>query len=346
MKVLLTGHDGYIGTVTSAALRAAGHEVVGLDAGLFAGCDLGPQPPAVPGVGGVDGRLDVRDVTVDMLRGLDAVVHLAALSNDPLGHLDEDLTFAINHRASVALAMAARAAGVERFVFASSCSLYGAAGDAHLDETADFAPITAYGASKVRTELDVRPLADDDFSPTFMRNATVYGASPRLRGDVVVNNLTAIAFATGEVLLKSDGTPWRPLVHVADVARSIVAVLAAPREVVHAQSFNVGRTGENYRISEVAELVRDIVPGTTVTYADGAGPDPRCYRVDCSKLASLVPDAVPRLSVADGVRELLAAFAEHGMTMGDLEGPRFTRLARITELRAAGRLDGALRWTG
>lgn len=344
MRVLLTGHDGYIGTVASEALRAAGHEVLGLDAGLFAGCGLAEPPPAPPTPTGAD-RIDVRDVTPDMLRGIDAVVHLAALSNDPLGTLDEDLTYAINHRASVQLARAARDAGVERFVFASSCSLYGAAGDAHLDETAGFAPITAYGASKVRTEQDVAPLASDDFSPTFMRNATVFGASPRLRGDVVVNNLTAVAFATGHVLMKSDGTPWRPLVHVRDVARSIVAVLAAPREAVHAQSFNVGRTEENYRISEVAEIVREHVPGTRITYADGAGPDPRCYRVDCSKLAAVVPDAVPRLTVADGVRELLEAFAEHGMTQEDLEGPRYTRLARITALRDAGELDPALRWT-
>lgn len=345
MRVLLTGHEGYIGAVAGAALRGAGHEVVGLDAGFFAGCDLGAPPSPLPPLGAAAPR-DVRDVMPDMLRGLDAVVHLAALSNDPLGRLDEDLTHAVNHRASVALAAAAKAAGVERFVFASSCSLYGAAGDAHLDEDAAFAPITAYGASKVHTEIDVRPMADDGFSPTFMRNATVYGASPRLRGDVVVNNLTALAFTTGRVLMMSDGTPWRPLVHVADVARSIVAVLAAPREAVHAQSFNVGRTEENYRISEVAEIVRQHVPGTTIAYAEGAGPDPRCYRVDCSKLASLVPDAVPRLTVADGVRELLAAFTAHGMTLAHLEGPRFTRLARITQLRESGRIDAALRWTG
>ena len=340
MRVLVTGHEGYIGAVMTEVLAAAGHEVVGLDSGLYAGCDLGPAPAPVPVIG-----RDVRDVTADDLRGIDGVVHLAAISNDPIGQLNPDVTYAINHRASVRLAELAREAGASRFVFASSCSLYGAGGgDGLLDEGADFLPVTAYGESKVFGERDIAPLATDDFSPTFMRNATVYGASPRLRGDVVVNNLTGIAFATGKVVLKSDGSPWRPLVHVRDVCRVAAAILAAPRDRIHNLAVNVGRSSENYRIREVAEIVHDAIPGSSLTIADGAGPDLRNYRVDCSLLERLLPEAVPTMTVADGVQELLAWFRDHGLTAADLEGPRFTRLARISELADGGRLDDELRW--
>lgn len=340
MRVLVTGHEGYIGAVMTEVLAAAGHEVVGLDSGLYAGCDLGPAPAPVPVIG-----RDVRDVTADDLRGIDGVVHLAAISNDPIGQLNPDVTYAINHRASVRLAELAREAGASRFVFASSCSLYGAGGgDGLLDEGADFLPVTAYGESKVFGERDIAPLATDDFSPTFMRNATVYGASPRLRGDVVVNNLTGIAFATGKVVLKSDGSPWRPLVHVRDVCRVAAAILAAPRDRIHNLAVNVGRSSENYRIREVAEIVHEAIPGSSLTIADGAGPDLRNYRVDCSLLERLLPEAVPTMTVADGVQELLAWFRDHGLTAADLEGPRFTRLARISELAGGGRLDDDLRW--
>ena len=340
MRVLVTGHEGYIGAVMTGVLADAGHEVGGLDTGLYAGCDLGPGPAAVPVIGH-----DVRDVTVDDLRGVDAVVHLAAISNDPIGQLNPDVTYAINHRASVRLAELAREAGASRFVFASSCSLYGAGGgDGLLDESADFLPVTAYGESKVLGERDIAPPPTDDFSPTFMRNATVFGASPRLRGDVVVNNLTGIAFATGRVHLKSDGSPWRPLVHVRDVCRAAAAILAAPRDTIHNLAVNIGRSSENYRIREVAEIVHQAVPGSSLSFAEGAGPDLRDYRVDCGLLETLLPDAVPTMTVADGVAELLAEFATHGLTAEDLEGPRFTRLARISELADAGRLDHGLRW--
>lgn len=340
MKVLLTGSAGYIGAVAHEELRDAGHEVTGLDLGWYAGCDLGPGPEPLETI-----VADVRDVRDEQLRGFDAVVHLAAISNDPIGELNEDITYAINERASVSLAERARDAGVERFIFSSSCSLYGA-GDGFLDETADFAPVTAYGRSKVQAEMAIAPLADDDFSPTYMRNATVYGASPRLRGDVVVNNLTGVAFTTGRVHMMSDGTPWRPLLHVRDACRAIVAALAAPREVVHNQAINIGRTEENYRIGEVAEIVRDALTGTEITYADGAGPDLRDYRVDCGKLAALLPDGVPRHTVADGVAELTRAFETYGLDEGEIAGARFTRLRRIAELREAGRLGDDLRWTG
>ncbi len=340
MRVLLTGHEGYIGAVAGEVLREAGHEVVGLDLGWFRGCDLGPNP------GGDGPRRDVRDVTEADLEGIQGIVHLAAVSNDPIGQLNPDVTYAINHRASVRLAELAKKAGVERFVFFSSCSLYGSAGDNILDETAGFAPLTAYGESKVFAERDIAPLADDDFTPTFLRNATVFGASPRLRGDVVVNNLTGVAHTTGNIHMRSDGTPWRPLVHVRDVCRVAAAVLEAPRERVHNEAINVGRTDQNLRIFEVAEIVKAAIPGTEITFADDAGPDLRCYRVDCSKLVDLLPEAAPQMTVSDGVAELLAWFNRYGLADGAIDGSQFTRLRRIDELAAAGSIDSDLRWIG
>jgi nucleoside-diphosphate-sugar epimerase len=289
-------------------------------------------------------RLDLRDVQVDHLVGFDAVLHLAALSNDPLSDLDPELTYEINHRASVRLARLAKQAGVPRFLFSSSCSLYGAAGDDFLDERAAFNPVTAYGESKVLVERDVRPLADERFSPTFLRNATAYGVSPRLRGDLVVNNLVGYAYATGEVFIKSDGTPWRPLVHIRDISAAFIAVLHAPRELVHNESFNVGQTGENYRIREVADMVREVVPGSTVTYAANGGPDRRCYRVDCGKIARVLKDFRPRWTVRQGVEELYEAYRRHGLTLDDLQGARYMRIAHIRQLLGTGRIDHDLRW--
>jgi nucleoside-diphosphate-sugar epimerase len=319
-------------------LREAGHEVVGLDSGLFEDCDFRP-PDELPAL-----RLDLRDVEVDHLAGFAAVLHLAALSNDPLADLDPRLTYAINHQASVRLARLAKQAGVARFLFSSSCSLYGAAGDDFLDESADFNPVTAYGESKVLVERDVRPLADDSFSPTFLRNATAYGVSPRLRADLVVNNLVGYAFTTGEVLIKSDGTPWRPLVHIRDIARAFIAVLEAPRELIHNESFNVGQTAENYRISEVAEMVLAVVTGSKVTYAKGGGPDRRCYRVDSGKIARTLPAFRPSWTVRRGIEELYDAYRRNGLTLEDLQGARYNRVARIRGLLASGSLDASLRF--
>lgn len=339
MRVLLTGHQGYLGTVMAPVLTAAGHEVVGLDAGLFADCVLGPAPADPPGH-----RVDLRDITADHVAGVDAVIHLAALSNDPLGSLAPELTYDINHHASVRLARLARDAGVQRFLYASTCSVYGAAGgDELVGEDAPLRPVTPYAESKVRVEDDLHALSDGDFSPVYLRNATAFGFSPRLRADIVLNNLVGHALLSGEVLVLSDGTPWRPLVHAADIARAFAAALVAPRAAVHDRAFNIGSEINNVTVAEIAGQVAEAVSGSKVVITGETGADPRSYRVDFSRFRAAIPGFDCEWTVKRGALELADAYREHGLTREDFER-RFTRLAVLRAASDAGAVDDTLRW--
>ena len=327
MRVLLTGHKGYIGTILVPMLLDAGHDVVGLDNDLFRRCTFKEGMVDIPEV-----IKDVRDVDASDVEGFDAVLHLAGLSNDPLGDFNPEITYQINHQASVRLAELSKQAGVERFVFSSSCSNYGAAGDDLLNEGSANNPVTPYGESKVFVERDLSKMADGSFTPTYLRNATAYGVSPRLRFDLVLNNLVAWAYCTKQVYLKSDGTPWRPVVHIEDISRAFVAALHAPRDVVHNQAFNIGRNEENYRIREIAEIVAETVPDCRIEYAPDAGPDLRCYRVDCSKAIDMLPEFEPQWTVRKGAQELYDVYQQVGLTLDEFEGTRFSRIAHLRSL--------------
>jgi len=339
MRTLITGHSGYIGTVLMPRLIAGGHEGVGLDSNLYEQCTFGGSVPEVHSI-----RKDIRDIEPADLEGFDAVIHLAGLSNDPLGNLNPDLTYEINYRAAVNIAKMAKQVGVSRYMFSSSCSTYGAAGDEMLTEEAKFNPVTPYGHSKVLVEQDVAAIADDSFSPTFLRNATAYGVSPRHRFDIVLNNLVAWAYTTRLVYLKSDGSPWRPIVHIEDITRAFIAVLNAPREVIHNQAFNVGINQENYRIRELAEIVKETVPGCRIQYAKDAEPDKRTYRVDFSKIARTLPEFTPQWNARRGAQELYRAYQKYGIQLEEFEGPKYKRVDHIKQLLVDGAVDSNLRW--
>jgi nucleoside-diphosphate-sugar epimerase len=341
MRVLVTGHNGYVGTVMVPMLAAAGHDVVGLDTNLYRGATFGKENGGhkIPSI-----NKDIRDVNGTDLDGFDAVIHLAALSNDPLGDLDPELTHEINYLATVRMAQIAKKMGVKRFIFSSSCSNYGAGGNDWLDESSEFNPVTPYGISKVHSEMDLSKLSDDSFSPTLLRSATAYGVSPRLRFDLVMNNLVAWAYTTGQVYLKSDGTSWRPIVHIEDMSRAFLAVLNAPREQVHNQAFNVGRTDENYRIRELAEIVAETVPGSHIEFAEGAEPDKRNYRVNCDKIVNCLPEYKPQWTARKGAQQLYETYQKTGLQLEEFEGPRYRRITHIKHLIESGQLDTKLRW--
>ncbi|HEX4475269.1 MAG TPA: SDR family oxidoreductase [Polyangiaceae bacterium] len=340
MKVLVTGHRGYIGVEMVPELRALGHEVVGLDTGLFDECDFISPPDDAPSL-----DVDLRSVTAKQLEGFDAVIHLAALSNDPLSDLNPGITYDINLHASVELAKRAKEAGVKRFLFSSSCSLYGAGGDAILDENAAFYPQTPYGESKVRVEQELSKIADSTFSPVYLRNATAYGVSRRLRADVVVNNLVGAAYTTGKVLLQSDGTAWRPLTHIRDINNAFFACLTAPFDVIHNQAFNVGRSVENYQIRQVALMIAEIVPNCEVAFAEGASPDTRNYRVDFRKIETTLPGYAPKWTVRKGIEEVYAAYVSGKLTKEVFLGPKYYRLKTVKGLQERGLIDENLRRT-
>jgi nucleoside-diphosphate-sugar epimerase len=339
MRVLVTGSSGYIGSVLCPILEAAGHEVVGLDVGFYDGCDFGPhvgQPPRLD--------LDVRDVEPEHLQGFDAIVHLAALSNDPLGDLSPELTHEINYHGTVRLARAARSAGVGRFVFASSCAMYGASDDdALLAEDAPLRPITAYAESKVRAEEALVGLDGDGFTTVAMRNATVYGVSSRLRLDIVLNNLAAWSHVTGRIRLLSDGASWRPLLHVRDLAKVACRMVEAPATLVSGRAFNIGSDEQNYVVRDLAEILADVT-GCEVELAGDASPDPRSYRVDFSALARAFPDLALDWNARRGAEELSAAYRDVGLTAEAFEGRAYVRLRQLRHLLDEHALDTDLRW--
>lgn len=343
MRVLLTGHQGYIGTVMAPMLLAAGHEVTGLDTGFYTACTYpgAPAPAEIPTI-----FRDVRDVTVDDLRGFEAIIHLAALSNDPLSDLNPDITYDINHRGSVHIAEMGKQAGVERFLLASSCSNYGSAGADMVDETGTLAPVTAYGKSKVLAERDIFVLRGPNFFPAFLRPATAYGVSPRLRLDIVLNNLVACAVTTGLIVLQSDGTPWRPIVHAADISRAFIAALNAHPDKISGEAFNVGQTDQNYQVIDIAEAVAQTVPGCRIEIAQGAGPDTRSYRVNFDKIARVMPDFQPQWDALKGAQELYESFTLAGLKQADFDGTRYKRTGTVKGLLADGVLDSGLRRAG
>lgn len=338
-RVLITGHTGYIGSVMTPFIQAHGYDVVGLDVGFFNECNFMDDGVAVPEI-----ARDLRDLQPSDLAGFDAVIHLAALSNDAIGNLKEEWTEAINFHGSVRLAELAKGAGVRRFLFSSSCIMYGQAEADVVTEESPLDPKTEYARSKVRAEAAIAAMAGDGFSPTFLRNGTVYGTSPRMRFDTVLNNLTGMALTTGKVVLHGDGTPWRPVVHIEDVARAFLRVLEAPLPLVHNQAFNNGCDAMNHQIIELAETLAVVLPGTRIERLARPDADQRTYRASFAKFARTFPDFKFRWNVCDGARELVDAFRGVGLTHEQFVDPKFTRLRWLRALLDDGRLDGSLRW--
>ena len=326
-NALVTGNMGYIGTVLVPMLLEQGHTVVGLDSCLFERCSIEEFESKTPVK-----IIDIRDITIKDLEGFDAVIHLAGLSNDPLGDYNENVTYEINQAATVSLAEKAKAAGVARFLFASSCGNYGVSGSDWITEESEFQPIRTSARSKVLSEQSLMGLSDENFSPVFLRASTAYGVSPMLRFDLVINNLTAWAISTNRVHLKSTGNAWRPVVHIRDIARAYIAALEAPRDFVHNEAFNVGTTTENYQVFELAEYIRDAVGDCVIEYAPDAKPDPCSYRVDCNKIARTLPGFKPEWTLRHGVQELCGALRHLEIKPSDFEGPRFQRLAHLKQL--------------
>jgi nucleoside-diphosphate-sugar epimerase len=324
MKVFVTGHCGYIGAHLVELLKAAGHWVTGCDVKLFDGCAW--EPVVAP-----DAELvqDVRSLTAADLDGHDAVCHLAAISNDPMGDLNPEITLGINRDASVRIAKLAKQASVGRYLFSGSCSVYGQGDKLDLEETDPLHPLTAYARSKIETEEQVSPLADDGFTPVYLRNATAYGHSPMLRIDLVVNNLLGSALSYGEIRIKSDGSPWRPLIHCRDIAHAFVALLDAPREKVHNQAINIGGNRENYQVRDVGDLVARLIPSATIAYTGEVGEDPRNYRVNFDKLGRLLPDFQLEYTLEKGMEELHRKMVDHGFGKADFEGDQFVRLRTL-----------------
>lgn len=339
MKVLVTGHRGYIGTVLVPMLIESGYDVVGLDSGYFDDCLYAGVEADITYI-----KKDIRDVELSDVEGFDSVIHLAGLSNDPMGDFNPEITYDINHRATVKLGKLAKQAGVRRFLFSSSCSTYGSAGQEFIDETAGFNPQTPYGESKVFAERDLLALADDNFSPIFLRNATAYGMSPRIRFDLVLNNLVAWAVTTRKVFLKSDGSAWRPIVHIADISRAFIALMEAPLAVVRGKAYNVGQTSENYRVRDIATIVGEVVPNCEVAFADGASVDSRNYRVNCDLIKKEVPAFKPIWTARKAAEEIYEAISRQGLKLEEFEGEKFMRLARLKKHIADGDMDAELRW--
>jgi nucleoside-diphosphate-sugar epimerase len=339
MKVLVTGHKGYIGTVLLPLLLKAGHEVTGLDSGFFDDCLYLASEADVPYQ-----KKDIRDVEISDVRGMEAVIHLAGLSNDAMGDFDSETTYDINYRATIRLAKLAKEAGVQRFLFSSSCSTYGSAGQEFIDESASFNPQTPYGKSKVLSEIELLRLADENFSPVMLRNATAYGMSPRIRFDLVLNNLVAWAATTQKIFLKSDGMAWRPIVHIADISRAFLALMDAPLSVIHCKAYNVGQTSENYRVRDIAKIVGEVVSGCAVKFAEGAGADTRNYRVNCDLIQKEIPSLKPIWTARKAAEEIYQSIRSNGLKLEEFEGPKFMRIAHLKKKIAEGAMDSSFRW--